>query len=132
MRLSVSPDGRHRAELVREGEVPWGPEYYRLRLDGVELPKRLFGDCLTWHEGSRYLAAQEWLTSDPAAGPRTRVALFALQGTLCAALKTVEKGFAERFRFVPSGFVYTRQFHAPERAEEVEVEWSSIQGWRPY
>lgn len=67
-----SPDGKREARLVIAGEIRFGPQYFSLILDGKKLPERSFGEGLLWSPDSRYLAVQEWMTTEESDGPITR------------------------------------------------------------
>ena len=70
-----SPEKSHGFDLIFEGEIRFGPEYYRLKLDGNLIPNRIFGFEFKWHPESKYLALQEWLTTDYKKGPITALTL---------------------------------------------------------
>jgi hypothetical protein len=130
--MARSPDGRHTAEFVFEDEIRFGPPYYRLRVDGNELPSRTFGGSLCWSDDSTMVATQEWLTIDYERGPMTRVALFDVDRRRWAALRTADKAFVEDFVFDGGTFVYRKHFRATGRIEEVEVDLTAIRDWKPY
>ena len=128
--MSNSPDQRHKAQLNYEGEVRFGPPYFRLEVDGKELQNRIFGDELCWSEDSRYLAAQEWLTLDYQQGPITRVLLIDVERGRLSEFKTVPKGFVEDFKFVGGTFRYLKNFKGTGQGTETEVEIASIENWK--
>ena len=119
-----------------EDDIRWGPPYYRLRLDGRPLAGRIFGRPLRWSDDSRFLAAQEWLTTDYAKGPITRAVVFDVAQHRWAALPATHKGFAESFDFAGARLTY-REHYYPERAptpgrpDEVAIEVSTITTWTP-
>ncbi|GKT26371.1 hypothetical protein [Acidovorax sp. SUPP3334] len=41
--MARSSDGTHRAALRLEGEIRFGPAYFRLSIDGRDIPHRIFG-----------------------------------------------------------------------------------------
>lgn len=136
-RVEASPDGRHEAHLVYEADIRWGPPYYRLRLDGRPVTGRIFGRPLRWSPDSRYLAAQEWLTTDEAKGPITRAVVFDMAERRWAALPATHKGFAESFAFADDRFTYREHYYtgrspAPGRTEEVTVGISTLAAWRDW
>jgi hypothetical protein len=126
-----SPDGLCTATLLYEGEVRYGPRYYRLVLGGRPVSERLFGVSLEWSDDSRYLATQEWLSTDYAEGPRTRVLLFDTRLGLLASFRTVSSGFAEDFRFHASGLAYRKVWYASKGGADVEVDFKAIHNWQP-
>ena len=124
-----SPDKRHKVELVYQSEIRFGPAYYALKIDDQLLENRIFGGCLCWSSDSKYLAAQEWLTTDYTIGPITRVLLLEIDNNKFVGLKSLDKGFVKHFVFEGNLFVYTRD--AKGMAREVEVDISKIDAWEP-
>jgi hypothetical protein len=117
---------------VYEADVRWGPPYYRLRLDGRPLADRLFGRPLRWSPDSRYLAAQEWLTTDYEKGPITRAVIFDVTERRWAALPATPQGFVESFEFAGTRFTCREHYYpqrAPGQAGEVAVDVSTITTW---
>ncbi|MBI2207484.1 MAG: hypothetical protein HYU41_26940 [Candidatus Rokubacteria bacterium] len=128
----TSPDGRHHARLSLAGEIRFGPVYYRLTIDDVELTDRIFGDSLRWSEDSRLLAAQEWRSTDHERGPTTRVALFDAQRRRHAALPDVRAGFVEHFRFAGPTLTYRQRFYAAQTTGDASATITAIERWDPY
>ncbi|WP_155724812.1 hypothetical protein [Stutzerimonas stutzeri] len=130
--MSKSPNGTHTATLHHSGEIRFGPEYYELSIDYHLLKGQLFGSALAWSQDSRYLAAQEWLTTDYGAGPVTRAVIFDLEHGTYASLKITDKGFAQDFIFSGEVFIYKKHFHARGEVAEVEVSLANIKNWQEY
>jgi hypothetical protein len=130
--VSKSPNGTHTATLHYSGEIRFGPEYHELSIDDHLFKGRLFGSALAWSQDSRYLAAQEWLTTDYGAGPVTRAAIFDLERGVYAALRTTDKGFAQDFIFSSEVFIYKKHFHARGEVAEVEVSIAGIRNWQEF
>ena len=82
-------------------------------------------------EDGRYLAIEEWLTTDYQKGPITRVAIFDLENGLVSRLKTVDKGFVTSFKLKNGVFSYRKEFIAKGRVVESKLDWSSITNWEP-
>ncbi|CAM3503577.1 hypothetical protein ACAN107058_07435 [Paracidovorax anthurii] len=127
--MARSPNGMHRAALLFEGEIRFGPEYFRLAIDARAIPHRIFGRPLQWSADSRFIAAQEWLTTDYAAGPITCAALIDADAWKIARLSVVHKGFAEDFRFGDGVLAYRQSFPAQATACEADVILHSIHSW---
>lgn len=125
-----SPNGKHKAELIYEGEIRFGPPFFKLSLNGTVLGGRIFGGVLSWSDDSIFLAAQEWLELDYQRGPVTRAVLIDLEKHMCATLSVIEKGFAENFRFPGQVFVYKKHYRGSGVIEEVEIELTNIQNWK--
>jgi len=123
----LSPDKLHTAELVYESEIRFGPAFYSLSIDHRLLNNRIFGNCLCWSFDSKYLATQEWLTTDYSEGPITRVLLIDIDRNRFVPLKNLHKGFVNGFTFENNLFVYTRD--AGGMVQEVEVNISDINTW---
>jgi hypothetical protein len=128
--MSTSPNGKHKANLIYAGEMRFGPPYFRLEIDGEPVPNRIFGDRLCWSGDSRYLATEEWLTTDYQAGPITRVLLIDLEKKQASTFREIEKGFAENFRFQENKFLYAKRYYDTGEITEAEVEISSIGNWK--
>jgi len=127
---STSPNGRHKARLYYKGEIRFGPAYFRLELDGKILSFRLFGEILCWSPDSRYLAAQEWLTTDEQVGPHTRVLLIDSEKNRYSEFEVVENGFAENFQFVGDTFVYRKHYYGNDQVTDAEVDVTRIMNWK--
>ena len=105
-----SPDGAHVARLERAGDVPWGPRYFSLSVDGVPFEGRIFGDAWLWSADSRYLAVQEWLSRDIHGGPATRLLIIDTAARAEAVVARTTKGWVEPLRFAPPGIGYARRY----------------------
>jgi hypothetical protein len=130
--IIASPDNNKRAELTYLSEIRFGPSYYKLELNGKELPNRIFGDAYLWSADSRYFAVQEWMTINYQEGPITRVVLFDVVNGLCAYFKVVVKGFVQDFNFENGKLIYKKHYYADGKIVEVEVDVSSIVNWNKY
>ena len=128
--MSKSPNSAHSAELLYKGEIRFGPEYYELSIDGSLLRGKIFGSPLTWSQDSRYLAAQEWLTTDEGTGPVTRAVIFDLEQGVHAPLKVADGGFAQDFIFSGAAFVYKKHFHGRDEVIEAELSLANIHNWQ--
>ena len=113
------------------GEIRFGPQYYELEIQGNKITKYSYGFNRAELEDGRYLAIEEWLTTDYRKGPITRVAIFDLQKGLVCRLKVVEKGFVSNFKLKNGVFSYRKEYPAKGLAIESEVDWSSIKNWEP-
>ena len=118
--------------LKFEGEIRFGPPYFRLTIDDKDIPNSLFGEKRAELQGGRYLATEEWLTTDYNKGPVTRVAIFDLERGLVAKLKSVDQGFVHSFQLKDAVFTYIKEFQAKGTAIQSEVEWSEINNWVPW
>ncbi|WP_167882674.1 hypothetical protein [Leptospira licerasiae] len=128
--MSLSPNKKHKYELIYDGEIRFGPPYYSLKINGKLVKNRIFGEDAKWSNDSRYLAVQEWLTIDYAEGPITRVMLFDLEMNKYITFKELEKGFVEKFKFINNNFIYVRDYGGRKRTyEEVQVDLSIIKKW---
>ena len=105
-----SPDGAHLARLERAGDVPWGPRYYALTVDGVSFGERIFGASWIWSADSRYLAVQEWLSADIHGGPTTRLLVLDTVRRAETSMARTTKGWVEPLRFSPPGIGYARRY----------------------
>ncbi|MCG7563089.1 hypothetical protein [Pseudoalteromonas sp. McH1-42] len=116
-------------QLNYKSEVKFGPAYYSLEIEGHKVPTFYYGFERSELLGGRYLAIQEWLTTDYRKGPKTRVAIFDLEKKLVSRLEIVEKGFVSDFRLTEKIFSYRRTYYANARVVDQEVDWDSIEKW---
>lgn len=128
--MSKSPNGLHNAELNYQGEIRFGPEYYTLSLDSVSVKGMTFGGELQWSEDSRYLAAEEWLSTDFGTGPVTRAVIFDLEQGCFSTLKTIDQGYAQSFCFAGNSFIYKKNFQGRGQIVEVEILITDIHNWQ--
>ncbi|MDH4099980.1 MAG: hypothetical protein OEV28_05340 [Nitrospirota bacterium] len=128
--MSTSPDGIHTADLDYAGEIPFGPAYYSLIVDGTKIKDRIFGDRVTWSDNSRYLAAEEWLSTSSKEGPITRVVLFDMANSNLSEFNPINKGFACDFVFSKNILIYRKHYFGKGIISEVEVDIDSIKNWK--
>ena len=111
------------------GEIRFGPYYYSLRLPPYDFAQRIFGSIYLWSPDARFLAFQEWFTTDYAAGPLTGVLLidFAL-GRQCL-LSKASKGFVVPLRFDPPQLVYSKE--SGGKTTESRIAYEALGHWSP-
>ncbi len=124
-----SPDKKKQAKFIYEWEIRFGPAYFKLELNGLKVSDKLFGDKLFWSPDSKYLAVEEWLTTDYQKGPITRLLLFDLINNKMSAFKIINKGFLRKVEFSSDRLVYIKEFAATGRGAESEVEYKNIKNW---
>lgn len=124
-----SPDGAHLARLERAGDVPWGPRYYSLIVDGVRFGGRIFGPSWIWSADSRYLAVQEWISADIQGGPLTRLLVIDAAARAETLMARTTKGWVEPLRFYPPGIGYARRYAGFQY--EFEEELPDAAAWEP-
>jgi hypothetical protein len=123
-----SPNGQHMAHLHWAGEIPFGPAYYKLEIDGKILRRRRFGERYLWSTDSNFFAIEEWLTTDRAKGPVTQlVILDILNGVEYVCAKT-HKGFIKPIQFDGRQILIEKQFYTQDglRTEEIRLSEPSI------
>ena len=124
-----SPNNKNQAILINEGEIRFGPAYFKLELNGLQIPNKLFGDKLFWSNDSIYLATEEWLTTDYQKGPITRLLLINLETKKQSEFKRIVKGFVRDVTFFEDRLKYAKEYAATGRGAESEVEYSNIKNW---
>src|SRR6185312_4510671 len=62
--LFLSPDKAHRAEVIYEGEPPFGDSFHALSVDDVSFPGHVWGCNFAWSPCSRYLVCS-WMPQSP-------------------------------------------------------------------
>jgi hypothetical protein len=125
----ISPDGKHSVVFTELGEIHFGPPYFSLSVDGVELRGRIFGDKLAWSDDGRYAATEEWLTTDYLKGPITRLLIIDTEAGVNAGLDRIDKGFVEKIVFSGAMLSYTRAFHGTHAEVQETVSLPDIENW---
>jgi hypothetical protein len=132
--LTKSPDGLHEAELIYAGEIPFGPEYFNLLIDGRSFGSRLFGHGLLWSPDSTIVVLTEWHTSDREKGPITSLLLIRPADWTYSRFPIIEKGFATADYFVGDSLVLRhsdRQYTGGSYVVQCETDLATIGDWTP-
>lgn len=124
-----SPDKRHGFNFIFEGEIRFGPTYYKVQLDGGLITNRIFGFEFKWHPDSKYLALQEWLTTDYRKGPITSLTIIDLDNGLFAKISKADKGFIKPLRFEDNLIVFEKEFLETGKKAEYEININEIHNW---
>ncbi|MCF2909846.1 hypothetical protein L1285_16090 [Pseudoalteromonas sp. DL2-H2.2] len=93
------------------------------------MPNFVYGFTRSELQDGRYLAIEEWLTTDYQKGPITRVAIFDLENKLVTRLATVKKGFVDSFKLKNNIFTYNKTYHGNSKVVESAVDWNLITQW---
>ncbi|WP_025606697.1 hypothetical protein [Pontibacter actiniarum] len=117
-----SPDGKHKIELLFAGEIRFGPEYYSVAVNGQTIKERIFGRPYKWDSESKYLALQEWLTTDYQKGPITALLVFNLKENKLARLAIAEKGFVMPIQFDEDKVIYKKEYSSSGQTEECKLD----------
>lgn len=126
-----SPDGKHSVNLHFVGQIQdWGPKYFQLSINAEPLPLHIFGDEVVWSPDSRFLAAEEWLTTEYTDGPMTRVAIFDVSEHKVCCLRKVPGGLVGKFAFDEEILLYRKFFNSEGRVEDASVDVSRLDDWR--
>lgn len=125
-----SPGKTHGFDFIFEGEIRFGPEYYKLKLDGDLVTNRIFGFEFKWHPDSTYLALQEWLTTDYKKGPITALTLVDLDNRKFARVSTTDKGFIKPLRYENDSIIFEKEYLATGKIIEYEISLLEIQNWK--
>jgi hypothetical protein len=125
----TSPDGKHLASLEYEGEIRFGPAYYRLALDQKLIAGEVFGREALWSEDSRYLAVQLWLSTEESEGPQTALICFDIAEHRRCQLSTARDGFIVPKRFEGETLIYTKELSG--RVSEYEMVFPTLPRWKP-
>lgn len=125
-----SPDNKHKIDLQYESEIRFGPPYYKLKIDGKKIKRKLWGDTILWSPDSKFVALQEWLTTDYSKGPITRLVLIDIHTKKYSNFRTVEKGFTENYQFTDESIIYEKHYKASGSINKVEVDFENINNWK--
>lgn len=123
------PGEVHEFDFVFEGEIRFGPTYYKLKLDGNLIKNRIFGFEFKWHPESKYLALQEWLTTDYKKGPTTALTLVDLKTREFAKISKAEKGFIKPLKFENELIIFEKKYLASGKTIEYEINYQQINNW---
>ena len=124
-----SQNKKYSFDFIFEGEIRFGPTYYKIKLDGQLIENRIFGFEFKWHPNSTFLALQEWLTTDYQKGPITTLTLIDLQKGKFARISTAEKGFIKPIEFTNNIIIFEKEYLANGKTEEYEIELDEIKNW---
>ena len=124
-----SPNKKHAFDLIFEGEIRFGPTYYKLKLDGKLIENRVFGFEFIWHPNSTFLALQEWSTIEYKKGPITTLTLVDFQNMKLAKISTAEKGFIKPIKFETNSIIFEKQYLANGKIVEYEINLTEINNW---
>jgi hypothetical protein len=127
--VARSPDMSMAAVLTYDGEMPYGPAYFMLKLGRLEFPGRIFGHSWMWSTDSRYFAIQEWLTTDYGRGPHTHLLLVEPKGKRASTASTAQKGFVEPLRFEPPILIYRHCDLAQDVTRQFELDVRQLHQW---
>jgi hypothetical protein len=125
-----SPNGQHKARLHWVGEIPFGPAYYKLELEGKLLRRRRFGDRYLWSTDSNCFAIEEWLTTDRSEGPITQLIILDIPNGVEYKHAKTHKGFIKPVQFDDRQILIEKQFYTEDglRTEELTISEPDI--WR--
>ena len=124
-----SHDKKHSFDLIFEGEIRFGPTYYKIKLNGQLIAKRIFGHEFKFHPNSTFLALQEWLTTDYRKGPITALTLIDLETGKFARISTAEKGFIKPIKFDNGIIIFEKEYLASGKIGEYEIKLDEIKNW---
>jgi hypothetical protein len=113
-RVVASPDGKHVAIFCNIGEIRWGPPYFSLKVNDLSLGGRVFGSACLWSGDSRFLALQEWMTTDDRVGPVTQLVLVDVAGKKERPLAVANKGWVIPEKFEGDRLIYTEHYYSEE------------------
>lgn len=124
-----SPGKAHGFDFILEGEIRFGPTYYKLKLNGELIKDRIFGFEYKWHPESKYLALQDWLTTDYQKGPITALTIIDLKTRKFAKVSKAEKGFIKPLKFENGLIVFEKEYFASGKTVEYEINYEQIENW---
>lgn len=124
-----SPDKKHGFDFILEGEIRFGPTYYKIKLDGELISNRIFGFEFNWHPNSTFLALQEWLTTDYQKGPITALTLVDLERKKFAKISQADKGFIKPLKFVNEQIIFEKEYFETGKKIKSEIKLNEIKNW---
>jgi len=127
----LSPDRKIEGKLIEAGRIRFGPPYFELQIGPYDFSERAFGVCFLWSRNSRYLAVLETLTLDNSDGPNTELLLLDFREERQCPLSKVKGGYMVPLRFAEPLLIYEKQFRGRSEEREFEIEFESLDRWRP-
>ncbi|OOG68137.1 hypothetical protein [Flavobacterium sp. A45] len=124
-----SQDKKYAFDFIFEGEIRFGPTYYKIKLNGQLIANRIFGLEFKWHPNSTFLALQEWLTIDYQKGPITALTLIDLEKGKFARISTADKGFIKPIKFNNDIIIFEKEYLANGKIVEYEIKFNEIKNW---
>lgn len=127
--MYYAPDKKNSFEFIYEGEIRFGPPFYKIKLNGQFLENKLFGFEFKWDSNSKYLALQEWETIDYKKGPITNLFLINLENLQFSRLFQTTKGFVYPSKFENDYLIAERQYLQSGKIEREKLELTNIKNW---
>lgn len=127
-----SPDGAHTVALTTIGHVRWGPTFHRLEVDDRQFKDLIVGGEVLWSDDSRFVVLQEWLTTDPMAGPTTVLTAFDVVHQRLRPLSRASRGYIRPVRFEGHVVVYTKAYAVENIVNEFEMDLDALGRWEPW
>jgi hypothetical protein len=124
-----SPDKPRQVRFCFEGEIKFGPAYYRVQITERVPDDRIYGDAFQWSPNSRFLALQEWLTTDYQKGPKTALRVFDFLAHREAQVSWADGGFITPLRFEDATLVYEKRYLAAGKIAEYEIDLDGLDRW---
>ncbi|TRZ42184.1 hypothetical protein [Robertkochia solimangrovi] len=124
-----SPGKVHGFDFIFEGEIRFGPTYFKVKLDGEMIKNRIFGFEFKWHPESKYLALQEWLTTDYQKGPITALTIIDLKTRKFAKISKAKKGFIKPLKFENELIIFEKEYLASGKTLEYKINYEQIENW---
>ena len=75
MKIFSSTNNIHVIKFINAGDIRFGPEFYKIELDGEKINNRVFSASPIWSDDDRYLAIQEWETRMESNGPNMKLCI---------------------------------------------------------
>ncbi|MFM2388042.1 MAG: hypothetical protein RL660_2799 [Bacteroidota bacterium] len=127
----VSPDNKHIVEFVTAGEIPFGPEYFNIKVNNQLVADRIFGIGLIWHPDSIIVALEEWLTTDRKLGPKTALTLLHLENRQTAQISIADKAFIKPLLFENGKIIFQKDYSLRQaKIIEFEILLDNIKNWQ--
>jgi hypothetical protein len=124
-----SPAKNHGFDFIFQGEIRYGPSYYNIVLDGILIPNRIFGFEFMWDSTSKFLALQEWLTTDYRKGPLTVLTIIDLDNRKFARISKADEGFIKPVKFQDNIIIFEKEYLAIGKKVEFEINLNEIKNW---
>lgn len=122
-----SPGKNHLLKFILEGEVRFGPQYFKVSIDDNLIDKRIFGFIHKFSGDSRYIALLEW---DSIQLTVSYLFLVDLKYKNGARVSKATEGFIRPKVFKDGKVIYEKEYITDGKTIEYEMKIDSVKNWK--
>lgn len=121
-----TPDKNHLLKFILDGELRFGPQYFKIAIDTNLLENRIFAFTHRFSLDSRYIALQEWDTIQLVTSYLFLVDLKYKKG---ARISEATDAFILPKDFKDGNIIYEKDYRTDGRIIEYQIKIDSIKNW---